>query len=86
MNSRKKSQLRSPPVRVTRAGFYTYRERVLGSALVPATTTRCAAVEETALAAPKIVTGKGDLGRYVRAPGVGALTENMPSSWPTQKE
>jgi hypothetical protein len=48
--------LRTPPVRLARAGFYTFRERVLGSTLA----TECAEVAETALARPLILTGRGD--------------------------
>ncbi|HZT44701.1 MAG TPA: sortase [Gaiellaceae bacterium] len=48
--------LRTPPVRLAKAGFYTFRERVVGSTL----RTECAEVAETALARPLILTGRGD--------------------------
>jgi hypothetical protein len=43
-------------VRLAKAGFYTFRERVVGSQLK----TECADVAETALARPLILTGRGD--------------------------
>jgi hypothetical protein len=69
---RRDGEVRSPPVRVPRAGLYGFRERVLGPGgrLV----TACAIQVETALAAPLIVTGRNDRPRYVPAPGVGAIT------------
>jgi Sortase domain len=63
----------SPRVRVPRAGVYGFRERAVGtgrSQLV----TPCAVQVETAVAAPLIITGRGDRPRYVPAAGVGALT------------
>ena len=46
-------ELRSASVRLARAGFYTYRERILRrAARSPRTETKCAARAETALAAP----------------------------------
>jgi sortase (surface protein transpeptidase) len=60
-------ELGSPPVKIRRAGFYTYRERVLASPLVAASTTECALAAETSLAAPRIVTGRGDVARHVAA-------------------
>jgi hypothetical protein len=58
--------LRTPPFRLGKAGFYTFRERLIGSPLVTEFTTRCADVAETSLAAPEIVTGRGDVARFVR--------------------
>jgi hypothetical protein len=58
-------------VRVSRAGFYTYRERIAGSALVTGTETECGLQEQTALARPLIVTGRGDVVRKVQAPAAG---------------
>jgi hypothetical protein len=58
--------LRTPAFRVTRGGFYTFRERLVGSPLVSDVTTACGDVLETALAAPEIVTGRGDVARHVR--------------------
>jgi hypothetical protein len=55
------STVRTAPARLKRAGFYGYRERLVGTELVAATSTPCAPEVETALAAPRIVTGKGDV-------------------------
>jgi hypothetical protein len=52
--------VRSPAVRLTKAGFYTYRERVVGAPLVDAFTTECPLAVETSLVAPRILTGGGD--------------------------
>ncbi len=60
-------EVRSAPVRVPKAGLYTYREEIAGSAVVAGTTTECAQVAETALSAPAINTGRGDRVNYVRA-------------------
>lgn len=51
----------SPRVKVARAGFYTYRERLLESPLVTGTTTPCPLAVETSLATPEIATGRGDV-------------------------
>jgi len=58
-------ELHSPAVRVKRAGFYTFRERVFASERVVASTTACGLTSETTLAAPRIVTGRGDSSREV---------------------
>jgi LPXTG-site transpeptidase (sortase) family protein len=47
-------------VRVREAGFYTYRERLVGTDLIAESTTECALVAETALARPLIITGRND--------------------------
>jgi Sortase domain len=60
--------LTSPQVRVQRAGYYTYRERLVGSALVTSTTTECGLEEQTTLARPLIVTGRGDVARKLQTP------------------
>jgi LPXTG-site transpeptidase (sortase) family protein len=54
--------VRTPPVRLAKAGFYTFRERVAGSSLE----TECAEVAETALARPLVLTGRGDPALRVR--------------------
>jgi hypothetical protein len=66
VTARGDGELRTPRFRLARAGFYTFRERLLGSPLVTEFTTPCAAVAETALARPEIVTGRGDAARFVR--------------------
>ncbi len=60
-------EVRSPPVRVRKVGFYTFRERVLGTALISEHTAQCAVDVETALARPLIITGRGDTTRSVAA-------------------
>lgn len=52
-------EIRSPRVRVAKAGFYSYRERLIGSELVKPTTTECPLAIETSLAAPMILAGRG---------------------------
>jgi hypothetical protein len=63
----------SPPVRLATAGLYGFRERAIGLGGSPLVTP-CAVQVETALAAPLIITGRGDRPRYIPASGVGALT------------
>lgn len=53
-------EIRSPAVKVAKAGFYTYREKLIGSGVVTETTTECGLAVETSLAAPLIVTGRSD--------------------------
>lgn len=48
----------SEPVRIQKAGFYTYRERIAGSAFVTATQGQCGEAAETSLGAPAIQTGR----------------------------
>jgi Sortase domain len=55
--------VRTAPVRLAKAGFYTFRERIAGSTLK----TECAEVSETALARPLVLTGRGDPVSRVRA-------------------
>jgi hypothetical protein len=64
----------SPGVKVTKAGFYAWRERIVGSPLVAVHTTACALAVEMSLVRPEIVTGRGDVARYAAAPGAGGLT------------
>jgi hypothetical protein len=45
---------------LSRAGFYTYRERIVQSASVAATETACGEEVETSLASPLVLTGRGD--------------------------
>ena len=55
-------EIRSPQVRVPRAGFYTYREHIVGTPTVAALQTPCGEETETSLARPLILTGRGDPG------------------------
>lgn len=66
-------EIRSPGVEVARAGFYTYRERLVASAAVVEVETACGLTAETALSAPLILTGRGEAGRTVANPGAGGL-------------
>ena len=75
VTARGDGMLRTPPFRLAKTGFYTFRERLIGSPLVSEVTTPCAVVTETSLARPEIVTGRGDVARYVRLrAGVSAPT------------
>ncbi len=56
--------VRSRAAKVAKAGFYAYRERLVGSALVAETQTECSLAEETSLAAPGIATGRGDVAAH----------------------
>ena len=47
----------TPAVRLAKAGFYTYRERIAGSTVNAGTETACAEEAETSLAQPLIPTG-----------------------------
>jgi Sortase domain len=67
-------ELSSPSVTIAKVGFYTYRERLVGSPLVDEVTTECAVEAETSLGAPQIITGRGDIARFVRARDAGART------------
>lgn len=58
----------SAKVTLARAGFYTYREQIAGSASVAATQTPCADVAETSLSSPLILTGRGDAVTEAQAP------------------
>ena len=68
----------SPKVKLARAGFYTYRERIVGTPSVAATETACGEETETSLALPLILTGRGD--RVVQA---AALPRAAPASTAT---
>jgi hypothetical protein len=54
------AEIRTPPVHVTRAGFYTYRQRLVGPAAIAGAQTPCGVVSETTLSTPQITTGRGD--------------------------
>jgi hypothetical protein len=53
-------EFRSPPVRISRAGFYSFHETLVGRPNVIGATTTCAETAETSLGAPEIITGRGD--------------------------
>ena len=54
------AEISTPPVHVTRAGFYTYRQRLVGPASVAGAQTPCGVGSETTLSTPHISTGRGD--------------------------
>lgn len=62
-------EVHSPGVNVVKAGFYTYRERLVGPSPGRNSSSGCALAAETALAVPRIVAGRGDVADAVRAPG-----------------
>jgi hypothetical protein len=63
-------QADSAQVKLSRAGFYTYRERIVGTASVAATQTACGDEVETSLALPLILTGRGDRVVSAQTPAV----------------
>ena len=64
----------SPGIAITRTGFYVFREHLVGSPLVKDVLSDCTDESEVGLAAPLIITGRGDVTREVRARAAGALT------------
>ena len=62
--------LRTPPVELKQAGFYTYREHLVGAEFVQDARTACGDVAETALARPLILTGRNERVVQVRAAAV----------------
>jgi Sortase domain len=67
-------EVTSPPVKLETAGFYTYRETLVGSPQIKGYRTACAEVSETSLARPLILTGRGDTARVVAARDAGGKT------------
>jgi hypothetical protein len=53
--------VRTPAVRVEKAGFYTYRLHLVGTDLIAEATTECPIASETSLARPLIITGRNDV-------------------------
>jgi hypothetical protein len=68
--------LRSPPVKISSAGFYTFHETLVGHDNVAQVETECAQTVETSLGAPAIVTGRGD---HTRLIAVRAARPNAPT-------
>jgi hypothetical protein len=60
------AEIRTPSVQVIRAGFYTYRQRVVGRASLSGAQTPCGVASETTLSTPQISTGRGDSTADVR--------------------
>jgi hypothetical protein len=67
------AEFRTPPVQLTRAGFYTYRQRLIAPASATGIETPCGVVSETALSTPRISTGKGDSTADARSLARGGL-------------
>ncbi|MDX6566021.1 MAG: hypothetical protein QOE10_1683 [Gaiellales bacterium] len=68
----------SAAVKLRSVGFYTFRERIAATALVAAVGTDCADVAETSLAAPLIITGRGDVVTETHvAAGAGAVPRRV---------
>ena len=57
----------SPGIKIAKAGFYIFREHLVGSTLVKDVVGTCTEESEVSLAAPEIITGRGDVTREVRA-------------------
>jgi LPXTG-site transpeptidase (sortase) family protein len=57
----------SPSVKLADAGFYTYREKLIGSKQVKGYETECGEVAETSLARPLILTGRNEVTRRAAA-------------------
>jgi len=71
---RRDGVVRSPAVRVRKAGLYAFRERVRNADGSTRLLTACAIDDETSLGAPLVITGRGDRPHYVPARGAGPLT------------
>ena len=68
----------SPPVRLRSVGFYVFRERIAPSPLIDEVTSECSDVAETSLAAPLIITGRGDIATETEvAVGAGAVPKRV---------
>jgi Sortase domain len=67
-------EVRSPAMKPRKAGFYTYRERLIGTSVVNEFTTECPLAVETALVAPRIIAGGAIAPTHARVPGGRRLT------------
>jgi LPXTG-site transpeptidase (sortase) family protein len=64
----------SPSLLVHKVGFYVFREQLAGSALVAPVDTKCEGESEVTLAAPQIITGRGDTTHEVRVRASNVVT------------
>jgi hypothetical protein len=64
----------TPGIKIAKAGFYVFREHLVGSAAVRDVLTGCTEESEVSLVAPLIITGRGDVTHEVRARGASTLT------------
>jgi hypothetical protein len=69
-----KGAIRSPPVEVAQAGFYSYRVQLLSTRAFRSSTSECALASSTSLVVPRIVAGRGDLAGRARASSVAGRT------------
>ena len=72
-------EVSSARVKLNRAGFYTYRERIAGTANVAETQTACGEEAETSLAAPLILTGRGERVAQARAAAAAPPARSRPT-------
>ena len=77
-------EVRSPQVRLSRAGFYTYRERIAGTPLISEVHTICGDETETSLARPLILTGRGDPGAQPGATRASTVAVAAAAAGPTR--
>src|SRR5262249_48349559 len=64
----------SPAIRVAKTGFYVFHETLVGTPLIKTVQTDCAEVAETGLAAPLVITGRGDRTREIGVKAASPLT------------
>ena len=57
----------SPGIKIAKAGFYVFREHLVGSGVIKDVLGSCTAESEVSLASPLIITGRGDVTRELRA-------------------
>jgi hypothetical protein len=68
------NEVRSRPVQVKQAGFYTYRALLAGTPTISASMSNCSLATSTALVVPRIVAGRRDVADRVRVGRVGGRT------------
>jgi Sortase domain len=61
-------EIRSPTMTPRKAGFYTYRERLIGTSVVNEFTTECPLAVETTLVPPRILAGGATAPTHARVP------------------
>ncbi len=66
--------VQTKPVKLRSAGFYTYREHLVGTDLIAESTTECGVVVETTLGRPLIITGHNDATGFRRYTASDPLT------------
>jgi Sortase domain len=66
-------EIRSPTMKPRKVGFYTYRERLIGTSVVNEFTTECPLAVETALVPPRIIAGGAAAPTHARVSDVHRL-------------